>query len=94
MNLKKKVIFGMVAGFFAVATVFNMSILKDNGAGDVSLDAVAVMAQAQDENGGGHASICSPIWVVTYSGSVGTSTGVTVSCSTGGSYICPICFWG
>jgi hypothetical protein len=47
MKLKKKVIFGMVAGLFAVATVFNMSMLNENGAGDVSLDAVALMAQAQ-----------------------------------------------
>ena len=52
MNLKKKVIFGMVAGFFAVATVFNMSLLNDNGAGDVSLDAIAVMAEAGGESGG------------------------------------------
>ena len=47
MKLKKKVIFGMIAGLFAVATVFNMSILNENGAGDVSLDDIAVMAQAQ-----------------------------------------------
>ena len=39
----------MATGFFAVATVFNMSMLNDNGAGDVSLDAVAVMAQAGGE---------------------------------------------
>ncbi len=35
---------------FAVATVFNMNLLNENGAGDVSLDALAVMAQAQDES--------------------------------------------
>jgi hypothetical protein len=50
MKLKKKVILGMIAGFFAVATVFNMNMLNDNGAGDVSLDAIAVMAQAQSES--------------------------------------------
>jgi len=49
MNLNKKAIFGIAAGLFAVATVFNMSLLNDNGAGDVSLEAVALMAQAQWE---------------------------------------------
>jgi len=34
---------------FAVATVFNMNMLNDNGAGDVSLNAIAVMAEAQNE---------------------------------------------
>jgi hypothetical protein len=38
----------MIAGFFAVATVFNMNMLNDNGAGDVSLEDVAVMAQAHN----------------------------------------------
>ena len=38
---------------FAVATVFNMSMLNENGAGDVSLDAVAVMANANVEPGTG-----------------------------------------
>lgn len=56
MKINKKVIFGMVAGLFAVATVFNMSMLNDNGAGDVSLDAVAVMAQA--DGGSGDSAPC------------------------------------
>jgi hypothetical protein len=51
MKLKKKVIFGMIAGLFTVATVFNMNILNKNGAGDVSLDAVSVMAKASIEGG-------------------------------------------
>ena len=34
---------------FAVATVFNMSMLNDNASGDVSLDAVSAMAQALEE---------------------------------------------
>jgi hypothetical protein len=33
---------------FAVATVFNMNISEQSEAGDVSLDAIAVMAQAQN----------------------------------------------
>jgi len=48
----KKIIFGIVAGLFAVATVFNMSMLNDNGVGDVSLDAVEIMAQAEAEVSG------------------------------------------
>jgi hypothetical protein len=56
--MKKKIIFAIATGFFAVATVFNMNVLQANSAGDVSLDAIAVMAQAQNENGGG-ASCCS-----------------------------------
>ena len=59
MNLKKKVIFGVVVGLFAVATVFNMSVLNESSAGDVSLDAVAVMAQADGEyHWGGSDGLC------------------------------------
>jgi hypothetical protein len=51
--MKKKIFIGIAMSLFAVATVFNMNMLNENGAGDVSLDALAVMAQAQDEGGGG-----------------------------------------
>ncbi|HTO16510.1 MAG TPA: hypothetical protein VLZ83_12115 [Edaphocola sp.] len=44
---KKKIIFAVATGLFALATVFNMSVLQSNNAGDVSLDAITVMAQAQ-----------------------------------------------
>jgi len=37
MKLKKKVIFGMVAGFFAVATVFNMGIEHEKENIDIML---------------------------------------------------------
>ena len=47
--MKKKIVFAVATGFFAVATVFNMNLLQSNKAGDVSLDAIAVMAQAQKE---------------------------------------------
>jgi hypothetical protein len=33
--------------FFAVATMFNMNMLQSSNAGDVSLESIAVMAQAQ-----------------------------------------------
>lgn len=37
---------------FAVVTVFNMNLLQGNSLGDVSLDSIAVMAQAYGENSG------------------------------------------
>ena len=49
IKMKKKIIFAVATGFFAVATVFNMNLLQGNSAGDVSLDAIAVMAQATEE---------------------------------------------
>ncbi len=47
--MKKKIIFAVATGLFALATVFNMNMLQSNNAGDVSLDAITVMAQAQSE---------------------------------------------
>jgi len=49
--MKKKVIFAVATGLFALATVFNMNVLQTNNAGDVSLESIAVMAQAQWEGG-------------------------------------------
>ena len=51
IKMKKKIIFAVATGFFAVATVFNMNLLQGNSVGDVSLDAIAVMAKAQNESG-------------------------------------------
>jgi|SRR5690554_113533 len=48
--MKKKIIFAIATGFFAVATVLNMNMLQANSAGDVSLESIAVMAQAGYEN--------------------------------------------
>ena len=47
--MKKKIIIASATVLFAVATVFNMNLLQGNSVGDVSLDAIAVMAQAQGE---------------------------------------------
>jgi len=44
---KKKIIFAIATSFFAVATVFNMNLLQSSNAGDVSLESIAIMAQAQ-----------------------------------------------
>ena len=48
--MKKKIITGMATIFFAVVTVANLNMLHLNGAGDVSLESIAVMAQAQLES--------------------------------------------
>ncbi|HTO16425.1 MAG TPA: hypothetical protein VLZ83_11680 [Edaphocola sp.] len=41
------IIFAVATGLFALAMVFNMNVLQSNNAGDVSLESIAVMAQAQ-----------------------------------------------
>jgi hypothetical protein len=48
--MKKKLIFAIATGLFAVATVFNMNILQANSVGNVSLEGIAVMARALPEN--------------------------------------------
>ncbi|WP_026472956.1 hypothetical protein [Alkaliflexus imshenetskii] len=57
--MKKKIFFAIATAFFAVATVFNMNALQGGSVGDISLDAIAVMAQAQRESGGGGGYTCS-----------------------------------
>ncbi len=51
--MKKKIIIASATVLFAVATVFNLNLLQENSVGDVSLDAIAVMAQAQNETPSG-----------------------------------------
>ncbi len=51
--MKKKVIFAVATGLFALAMVFNMNVLQSNSAGDVSLESIAVMAQASGESSTG-----------------------------------------
>jgi hypothetical protein len=50
--MKKKIFIGLAMSLFAVATVFNINIAEKGQAGDVSLDAIAVMAQAWTPEGG------------------------------------------
>jgi hypothetical protein len=45
--MKKKFLIGGAALLFAAVTALNMNLLQSNKAGDMSLDAIAVMAQAQ-----------------------------------------------
>jgi Zn-dependent M28 family amino/carboxypeptidase len=45
--MKKKIFFALATSFFAVATVFNMGMLQSGNTSDVSLESIAVMAQAQ-----------------------------------------------
>jgi hypothetical protein len=49
VKMKKKIIFAVATGFFAVASVLNINMLQSGKPGDVSLDAIAVMAQANLE---------------------------------------------
>lgn len=55
--------------------MFNMNLLQGNSVGDVSLDAIAVMAQAQAESGGGGCTATATCFGVT-----GKEIG-SVSCS-------------
>jgi len=48
--MKRKFFIGGAALLFAAATLFNMSFLTGNNAGDVSLESIAVMAKAQSES--------------------------------------------
>ena len=56
--MKKKIIIASATVLFAVATVFNMNLLQGNSMGDVSLDAIAVMAQARGETIGDGCDDC------------------------------------
>ena len=44
--MKKKIIIASASVLFAVASVLNINMLQSGKPGDVSLDAIAVMAQA------------------------------------------------
>ncbi|MGM0504467.1 MAG: hypothetical protein ACQESQ_07605 [Bacteroidota bacterium] len=81
MKGKKKLIFGMIASLFALATVFNMNMLNENVTGDVSLDAIAVMAQAQNESNNGFSS---PTFECTAGGPGSSSCSITMDTVAGG----------
>ncbi len=48
----KKIIFGCVAILFAAASAFNIGLIQTQNAGDISLDAITIMAQAHDGEAG------------------------------------------
>lgn len=50
--MKKKFLFGIAAGLFAVASVMSFNMSNANGIGNVSLDDIAIMAHAQNEVSG------------------------------------------
>ena len=50
--MKKKLLFAVATGLFAITTVFNMNLLQVDSNGDVLLESIAVMAQAHTEGGG------------------------------------------
>ena len=47
--MKKKLIIGIIASLFAVATVFNMGLLNFNKQSDATLEAITVMVKANKE---------------------------------------------
>ncbi len=53
--MKRKIIFGSIALLFAAASAFNIGLLQTRDAGDISLDAITIMAQAQ---GGENCNSC------------------------------------
>lgn len=50
--MKRKIIFAIATSFFAMATVFNMNMLQVKSAGDLSLEGMTVIAQADPESPG------------------------------------------
>lgn len=49
--MKRKIIFAIATSFFAVITVFNLTVLNENGFRNVSLDAISSLAQAEPSEG-------------------------------------------
>jgi hypothetical protein len=49
--MRNKIFIGIAMSLFAVVTVVNMSMVQSNGASDIPLENIAVMAQAQSEGG-------------------------------------------
>ncbi len=49
--MKRKIIFGSIAILFAAASAFNIGLIQTQDAGDISLDAITIMAQANNEGG-------------------------------------------
>ena len=48
--MKKKIIFAVATGLFAVATVFNINMLPSNSASDISLENIMIMQKAEAES--------------------------------------------
>ncbi|HTO16399.1 MAG TPA: hypothetical protein VLZ83_11550 [Edaphocola sp.] len=79
--MKKKIVFAVATGLFALAMVFNMNVLQSNNAGDVSLDAITVMALANGESGGGSVVCYAVISDSFYSGETYRRCNNIVKCS-------------
>lgn len=85
--MKKILLFGIASCLFLLVTFINIKLDYNSEKKDVPLKNLLAMFQAQGESAG----MCQAIFNVTYSGSVGTDTSVSVSCTTGGNYKCPLC---
>ena len=66
---------------------FNMNLLQGNSVGDVSLDAIAVMAQAQAESGGGGCTATATCFGVTGKEIGSVSCSGTNTCVAGYGYV-------
>jgi hypothetical protein len=85
MNRKK--IYGFLA-VLAIAALATVNVHMNGNKSDLSDIGLAnVEALAQNENGGGMANECCPIWNIT----VQTSPTYSRSCTTGGQYKCENC---
>ncbi len=80
----KKILFGCVALLFAAATAFNIGLIQTKDAGDISLDAITIMAQAHNGEAGGGGD-CRWATRTTWQGweAICISSGVGYNCSCG-----------
>ena len=86
--MKKKILSGVFALALFVIAGFGVNKSMSNKAQLSDLALANVEALAQDE-GGGMANKCCPIWNVTIE--IGGTIWPKVTCSTGGSYKCEDC---
>ncbi len=56
--MKRKIIFGSIAILFAAASAFNIGLIQTKNAGDISLDAITIMAEAHDGEAGNIGNDC------------------------------------
>jgi hypothetical protein len=83
--MKKKIIITFTICLFAAGSIFNMNLALNDQNMDISLADISIMAQAEPE----YADLCDNIWTITVSG--GFPSGITYTCTTGGSYACHFC---
>jgi hypothetical protein len=86
--MKKKVFYAIATMFFVLATVFNLNMLHSNKSGEVSLANLMIMAKAIDGENGPIPLECQAVFLVSYSGTYNGP--VTITCTTGSTFTCPL----